>query len=569
MNAFPTRLIPTLLASAGFLFACADVHAQASEEVESLRRTTDMLIEALVQSGTLSREKVDALVREAKDKTAQAKAAEAANAPVAKPVVRVPYVSEAMRKQIRDEVREEVVSQARAERWGVPNAVPSWTQRITIDGDVRYRHQSDRFDKNNTPAETYLAAEFSNNNGLSRSPDFASAVQLPDGSLQSNTTTTESRSRERLRVRLGLTAKVSDEVGVGLRLATGNATDRVSTNQTLGSNFNKYQLFVDRGYIRMDPSPFVTVQAGRMPNPWFSSEMTYSENLNFDGVSATGRWFNEAQTVQPFATVGWFPIRADNAPANNSRWMAGGQVGVGWQPSERTRLKFGLAYYNYQNLAGREDTSYDYFIDSNNNQVLLPRNGYGQHEYGAGLRQRGNTLFETSAREVLINSPLYGLAYDFKPVVLTMAAEFSHFSPFSVQLTGEWATNTGFDQKAFHERAGAAYASVNPGGRKDAYYLKATFGMPEVREFAQWQVSASYRRVGSDAVLDAFTDSDLGLGGTNLQGFTLGAVFGLDRNTTLGLRYLSSKNIDTTLNDAYPDAGYKVNTIQLDLNVRF
>ena len=75
--------------------------------------------------------------------------------------------------------------------------------------------------------------------------------------------------------------------------------------------------------------------------------------------------------------------------------------------------------------------------------------------------------------------------------------------------------------------------------------------------------------MGSDAVLDAFTDSDLGLGGTNLRGYTVGMNYGLYRNTFLGVRYMAAENLDTPLNSNFPTASYKVNTLQVDLNVRF
>ena len=76
----------------------------------------------------------------------------------------------------------------------------------------------------------------------------------------------------------------------------------------------------------------------------------------------------------------------------------------------------------------------------------------------------------------------------------------------------------------FHQRAGAALRQREPGGKDSGYHLKLAFGSPEVREEGQWQVATSYRHVGSDAVLDAFTDGDLGLGGTNLKGFTMGPL---------------------------------------------
>ncbi|MEN9453134.1 MAG: hypothetical protein RLZZ369_2193, partial [Pseudomonadota bacterium] len=65
------------------------------------------------------------------------------------------------------------------------------------------------------------------------------------------------------------------------------------------------------------------------------------------------------------------------------------------------------------------------------------------------------------------------------------------------------------------------------------------------------------------------TDSDLGLGGTNVKGFTLGFNYGLYRQTTLGMRYLSGRSIDSPINDFNPDAKYGVSSLQVDLNVRF
>ena len=176
---------------------------------------------------------------------------------------RVPYLSEAMKTQIRNEIKEEILTQARAERWACPMPAPPGLTCIKIDGDLRYRHQADRPSKDNTPPYVYLGAEGANDNGISRAPDFAAY----NNSGYATASTEDKRDRERLRLRLGLTAKVSDEVGVGVRLATGNTNDRVSTNQTLGQGFNKYQLLVDRAFIRVDPLESLTVHAGRMPNP--------------------------------------------------------------------------------------------------------------------------------------------------------------------------------------------------------------------------------------------------------------------------------------------------------------
>lgn len=566
-RSFLTRPVLGTLALA---VACTlPAHADERASLENLRQTTQALIDALVEQGVLSREKADALVRAAEAKAAAAAAAapKPSTTPEGKPVLRVPYVPESVRAQIRDEVKEEIVAQAKAERWGVPNA-PSWTNRIKIEGDLRLRHQSDNPSGNNTRALDYTLAEVKNSGGISRSPDFASYAVNDARDILPSANTTESRSRERLRLRLGLTAKVTDEVGVGLRLATGSATDRVSTNQTLGQSFNKYQLFVDRAFVRIDPAPWVSFQGGRIPNPWFSTEMTWSDNLNFEGFATTFRRPVVDDGFAPFLTLGYFPLRESTPPTRNSRSLWGGQMGASLELDSRTRMKFGVAYYHYQNLEGRSDP--DYTVLSNGISVGLR---YGRYEYPVGLRQRGNTVFETNPLLNFNNDvikPTWGLAYKFRPLVLTASAEFTHFSPFNVMLAAEYANNTGFSASDFRKRAGNTfYKDVNPGGRREGYQFKVAIGSLDVREVHDWQVQFGYRHVGSDAVLDAFTDSDLGQGGTNLRGYTLGLTYGVDANSTMGVRYMAAQNIDSTINSNFPNASYKVNTLMVDFNVRF
>lgn len=543
------------------LALCAGLaHADERESLEALRQTTLGLINALVEKGVISRDAADTMLKQALAKPATAASlAPAAPTAEAKPVQRIPYVSDAVKAQIRNEVKEEVLTQARAERWGVPNASAAWTDRIKVDGDFRFRYQSDHAGSKNTPAYNYLASE-DLNDGIIRAADFASYLSGNSGVATGSTN--DNRNRERIRLRLGITAKVSDEVGVGVRLATGSTADRVSTNQTLGQSFNKYPLLVDRAFVRLTPIEGVDVLAGRFPNPWFSTDMVWSENLNFEGLATTARWEQPEATFVPFATVGAFPLREESPPTRGGRWLYGAQAGASWVPAERTRLKFGVAYYQYKNLAGRQDQDY-----SLSGSTFSPGATYGQYEYGAGLRQKGNTLFETNSASPSNLAPVWGLAYQFKPLVLTASAEFTHFSPYSLLLSAEFVKNTGYDKADFQRRSGL---NLDPGGKDKGYQLKAAFGAVEVRESGQWQGLVSYRYLGSDAVLDAFNDSDLGLGGTNVQGYTIGFNYGLFRNTSLGLRYLSSRTIDSPINDQFePNAQYRVNSLQVDLNVRF
>ncbi|MEK7885456.1 MULTISPECIES: putative porin [unclassified Methyloversatilis] len=550
------KALPTLALAA--LFA---LPAQANEgaSIDTLRQTTMNLIDALVDTGVLTREKADELI-----KAAEAKAAKTAAKAKKDSTVRVQYVPESVKAEIREQLKQEVLAQARTEGWAAPNAIPEWTERIKIEGDLRVRYQDDSFPKSNTPIAGFAPGAAGNPAALNTDYPFATrfpaGVDLDDNGLPTGNAT-DDVNRLRLRARLGVLAKINDTVSAGLRFTTGNVTDRVSTNQTLGSGFNKYSFLVDRAYIKFDPVEWASVSGGRIPNPWFSTDLVWDEDLNFDGVAVNLRNVTPTQSLRPFATAGWFPLRADNPPNAEKQWLAGGQIGAEYDLSSSTRLRVGLAKYHYSRIEARTDTNFD---------AIGPLPGYGRYEHSSALRQKGNTLVLTNPGAGAAfgeTTPIYGLASKFEPWVLTATADLAHFDPVHVLLSAEYVKNTGFDRGDILRRTGLNLTD----GKDTAYHVRLMVGMPSVRLADDWQVFASYKYIGSDALIDGFTDSDFGLGGTNLKGFVLGGSYGLYRDTAVGLRWYSARNIQGMTYDPAVIAGqrYEVDTVMVDMNVRF
>lgn len=478
------------------------VHADERAEMETLRQTTLNLIQILVQQGVLSQDKVDLLISQAetkaKETVAWQKKADAG-------VVRVQYVPEAVKKQIADQVREEVVAQAKVERWGDANAVPEWVDRLKWEGDLRMGFQGDRFSKNNAP-------------------EFFQQVQG-----QNVTNTTMDRDRFRLRARLGLNAKITPEISAGLRLATGSVNDPVSANQTLGQYGTKSSFSLDRAYLKVhsdDTLSWGTLSAGRIPNPWFSTDLMWDDDLNFEGAALHLQSKDQsAKTWRPFATLGAFSLQELEQSGSSrvpSKWLFGGQVGVEWVPSNKTRAKFGLAYYNYRNISGTRNPAL--------NDVQF--NGTA-----ANVRQKGNTLFNID-NDGNVNTNLYALAGDYQLLNLTGMVDLNLFNPVHVMLGGDYVKNIGFSRSKTLERTGF---DVTP--QTTGYMARVAVGMPNMLLKHDWQLSVAYRYLEADAVLDAFTDSDFHLGGTNNKGFILGAQYGLGKNTWLSARWLSSNEI--------------------------
>lgn len=555
------------LAVAACLLPVGTTHAASEREsLEVLRQTTLNLIEGLVEQGVFTREKADAMIKAAEAKAAATAKSEERSVPGQ---VRVQYVPEHVKSEIREQIKQEVLAQAKNERWAAPNAIPSWLDSIKWEGDLRLRYQVDDFANGNATAQDYafeswedtmaLAGGFQNVDpgAITRAADLAKV----NGGRIATANSTEKRERYRLRARIGMLAKISDEWSGGIRLATGSSTDRVSTNQTLGQEWNKYTLMVDRAYLKYDPAEWLTVAGGRIPNPWFSTDLVWDEDLNFEGVAATFKPQLGGGRISPFLTFGAFPIKEENPPASSGRWMHGVQAGTQWDITQNARLKFALAWYGFQDFEGRVES--DSALDPVSFEPASA--SYGQYEYGNRLRQKGNTLFRTNATQDRGKTSYWGLASRFRPINLTASLDLAQFDPVHVILTGDWVRNTAFDRAEIAARTGGRVNLTD--GKNDGYQYKLTVGMPRLKDSRDWQVSLAYRYLGSDAVVDAFTDSDFGGGGTNLKGYTIGLQYAVDRNAVVGLRWLSADQIESFTGN--PNHKFSLDVLQADVNVRF
>lgn len=474
-------------------------------------------------------------------------------------VVRVPYVPESMRREIREQVKQEVLAQAREERWGTPGALPGWLERFNFYGDVRVRADSFSLSRDN-PAPT--AGNYVTSQTLTRAPEFAG----PNGDTLNGlpgSNTQKDFARARLRVRFGGTLKVADTVTAGFQISTGGTSGPTSTNQTMGQGFNKYSLVLDRGYVTYAPSPSLSLTGGRMPNPFFSTDLVWADDLNFEGFAAR---YSKLLTpkLTGFVAAGWFPLRTDNPLQTSGRDLRGFQTGVNWRLAQTTDLKVGAALYDYHGIEGKQETADRYGLPS--------ASDYGtRYEYPFGMRQKGNTLFAVNAPfSIDTTKPTYwGLASGFRELNLTASLDIARFDPVHIVLTADYVKNLAFDRKKIAERTGSTIVD----GKDYGYQAKLMVGHTHMERWGDWNVSLAYRWLGSDAVLDAFTNSDFGMGGTNNKGFILGGSFAVDKNAWISARWMSSQSIEsfapTIEGTTASSAKFKVDLLQVDFNAKF
>ena len=549
-----SRVLITLLASLSLCVLPGLVRADERAELEQLRDTISDMVEALVASGALSRVKADELIARSRTRSASASsgsrqaaagaalaggaavAATAAPAPAPnmpgvrseKPrePVRVQYVPEAGRRDITEQVKQEVLAQARSERWGEPGALPDWTERIRFEGDLRMRYQIDDFASGNAPASVLYDDRY-----------------FPGTNYADLTNSTEDRNRLRIRARFGVLAKISDEWSGAFRLSTGSNLGPVSTSSTSGDPSDRFSIKLDRAFLKWAPSNDFAFTAGRMPNPYFSSDMMFSTDLGFDGAALAGA-YPVNDSLRLVGVGGAFMLKETSL--GKDRWMSGLQAGVEWRPQPQWGMRLAVGRYDYHNVEG--------VIDDSN----FGTPSYALSEYERGFRQKGNSLFR-------INDPVndtagatkWGEVSKFNVDALTFGFEAAHFDPVIVDFSGEIIRNRGFNLDEIRDRLRGGEITRGTSGQQ----YRIGVGNRTVAKRHDWQSSLTYRYVEKDATLDAFTDPECGLGGTNLRCVILAVNYGLDRNVALGFRWLSARQIE--------GPQFKIDTIQLDLTTRF
>ncbi len=557
------------------------------------------LIRLLVEQGVITPEVADALLAQAR---AEAEAARPVGARLSEPGgrVSVPYIPAPVREQITEDVKQDVLIQARAENWAAPNAVPEWVSRFRLFGDLRSRFEHVGFGSDNfggsfqpgvSPPED-LNRGFVDFNEINTGDPFVfnNGAPQPDDELLPLLNTTEGRNRFRLRARLGVEATIAEEVQGVIRVATGSDNGPVSTNQTLGAasetgqgtNFSKYQIWLDQAYLRIKPIEQLKIDIGRAPNPFFRTNLIWDDDVQFDGASISGE-FEINEQVRPFFTVGGFPVYNSafdfasgniGAQESRNRYMIGSQIGTKYKPVNDIELTFGVANYFFNNMQGEVgDCTID--IDGDITAQQCPTDNTRQQ-----FAQKGNTLVALR-NNILVGTPpgpldpipdpqYFGLASDFNILALNFRFDYAGFDPIHVIFDAEYTNNLAFNKSnmpdfVFPFSGGVDGIREIPVGDADigrhGFLVQLTVGHPEIDQRWDWKVGLGYRYLQSDAAVDSFVDSDFHLGGTNAKGFILQGQLGVADNTWLSARWLTSQEIaGETL---------KIDVIQVDLNARF
>jgi hypothetical protein len=321
--------------------------------------------------------------------------------------------------------------------------------------------------------------------------------------------------RQRIRFRYGVDAKVSDEIKVGARIATGSSADfesgssstnsdiqradPISTNDSFDDFFRKKPIVLDLAYLQYSPAvPGVSkfsVVGGIMENPlWSVTPMVWDGDLSWDGVA-----MKAATELGPAATAfvnsGAFSLDTDETEAA-SLWVAQGGVtlvpfpnaGPEQELAKNLKLTAAVAYHDYRNTAN---------ADAGTDPLT---------------RESDNT---TAAHDFDQLNPSVELA--------------SVIGGYPVALFGDWVHNT----------------SVIGGANDNGYAVGGKVGKASVPFSWKngWEAGYFFERLETDAAFDEFVDSDFGGGGTNRKGHVVWLTLATLKNSTLGVKFFAGEQV--------------------------
>ncbi len=561
----PWQVKGRALAFLSFVLLSSPVLAQDSPN------TTVKLIQLLIKTGVLKPDQAASLLAEARRESASpahphvAKRPAAAIPPPDDGAVHVAYVPQIVRDQIAAQVKEQVLAEAQQDGWAQPNEYPGWVSRVTLFGDIRTRYERDFLSMNKANGATPFVDYGTINNGAGY--DVSGNSGLPP-LLDS----TEDRTRFRLRARLGADIAIDDWITAQVRVATGNDDNPVSLNQTLGVNggFAKYQLWLDRAYLRLLPLPELSFNLGRGPNPFWTSDLIFGPDVEFDGLAAQST-LALTDNVHVFVNAGAFPFfdtafnfsTSNDLTATSSRdqYLFAGQAGAEWTVNKDYFLHGAVGFFHFNNIQGEESSPCEvgFTCNTDDSRAIF---------YGTG-----NTLFGT--RDIVLNpaEPLaaqlqyFGRAARFGELDLHGAVDYRHYAPVDVTFEGEFIKNLEYNRAAILAHTPVNNLGSNGAyqGGDTAYMLKLTIGHELLDERWKWNTAFAYKYLESDSLVDALDDPDFHtngiFGGTNAKGYVVSGNLAVSRAAYLTLRWLSANAVSGPPRD--------IDVLQLDLNARF
>lgn len=286
----------------------------------------------------------------------------------------------------------------------------------------------------------------------------------------------DARNRNRIRSRALILAQVTDDIEVGLGMASGS-DDPVSTNQTLGGGGSTKGLNLDLAYFQWKGLENAKVLGGKFNNILYKpgkNALVWDGDWNPEGLALA--WSNGDYFFNAMGT--W--LEGDSK--NKTEFSYTFQTGLTKKMSNGSKVTAGIGYYQ------------------------LGTSGKGSF-YGADDDFFGNSF------DPVRNTYLY----DYEIVEV--------FADFGFEL-GNHPASVFID-----------YVQNQDAPRFDSGFA-AGFTYGSAKKAGDWEFGYTWQDLEADATLGLLTDSDFGGGGTDVSGHILKYGYAIEKNWVFNLTYL-------------------------------
>ena len=276
------------------------------------------------------------------------------------------------------------------------------------------------------------------------------------------------QTRQRIRARFGFSAKINDAVSGVVQLATnGGNNDPRSTNQTLGSGFDRKGIAFDLAYVDWKAFTGTNVQLGKIPQPFYKVGTYFWDNdITPEGIAA------KYAHGSLFATAYYFQL-GELATASDPT-VTGAQVGLK-QPVGAVTFTGAIGYYD---------------VGTVQNKVTAQPAGCASAPNPAFFGgAQGNTTVTIAGCPRLL--------YDFNIANVVGQADFKA-GGFPLSVFAEYLQNQDADD---FDTGYSVGATLNKAGDPQT-----------------WEVGYIYQKSEKNAQFGQFVDSDFGGGITDVEG---------------------------------------------------
>jgi hypothetical protein len=311
------------------------------------------------------------------------------------------------------------------------------------------------------------------------------------------------RHRGRLRLRLRIDTDVNDDTHLQIQISSGDDGTPVSTNQTFTGFFRPKPFNLDRANIAYNPSgaSALTLGAGKFGFPVTRTQMTWDDDLNWEGVYEQVAW-SAGPSVEVKLVALQTTVNEVSLDSNSQMFAGYAEIGVALGVHA---LQVSVADYGFTNV----------------DQVAV----------GRAVGPLRSIL--TNQVELGGDGGVIGLVSDFNMVDVIAEAELdTGREGYPVRLLADFVRNT----KAVSDLDTGMWFEAEYGGSRAA---------------GSYTLGYTYGRIEQDAVLSPFMFSDIP--GTNLQLHMLNVAFVPLQDLTLDLTLHFTKrlDIDAGANDAW------------------